>query len=248
MSGIVLLVQEAGIEVLEVGQARAVERLDEALGDQHLHHVVGGHHEVVVGHAGLKLFEDGLVRIVGVDVDLDARPLLEPVDHFLGQVVRPDVDVELSGRRFRRFALLLCASAGERRARPGRSASTFSFGFSCSGRKQPMGEDDQDDRAGQQQRRDRVDLGRDADLEHRIDVERQRRGPHSGDEGRDHVVVDRQGEDEQARSPRCPAPRAAASPAGRSRTGRRPGPAPPLRATDRAPRGAPAPRSPRRRR
>ena len=62
---------------------------------------------------------------------------------------------------------------------------------------QPVGEKNGDDGDGQEEGRHGVDLGRDAHLEHRVDVERERRRSHSGDEGGDDVVVDREGEDEE---------------------------------------------------
>ena len=73
------------------------------------HHVVRRHDEVVVRHARLELLEHRLVGVVQVVVHHDAGAARELVDDLLGEVLRPDVDVEL-----------LLAGPGVAAARPSR--------------------------------------------------------------------------------------------------------------------------------
>ena len=64
-----------------------------------------------------------------------------------------------------------------------------SFGTKKTGR-EPGCDDDQRERQQHQQRRHGIDLGRDRDLDHRINLQRQRHRPGAGGEKSDHEIVD----------------------------------------------------------
>ena len=87
------LTQQLLIQVLAVGQAGEVQRLNRRCFDQPRQGVMGGHGHVHGNAAGHEFFQL-LGGAVGVIVDADAAFLLETLQHLGGDVVVPVVDAD----------------------------------------------------------------------------------------------------------------------------------------------------------
>jgi len=82
--------------VLDRADHRAVEFLEEAESDRDLHGVIGRHDDIVAQAPLLELGDRLLVRLVGIDRDLDAGELLEVGQDIGVDIVAPVEDGELA--------------------------------------------------------------------------------------------------------------------------------------------------------
>ena len=189
-------VEELGLDVVEALDLRVVELAQRALRDQRLDRVAGRHQDVVAGRAGRELGEQLLVVRVVVLHELALARRLERLRGLLGEVVVPVVEVQLVAARSAAFGALSVSppclvgrrpAGGERRAQRRRARRRAGDGgaghrhVSLAAQRvgrDLAGDDDQGQRQQHQQRRQRVDLGRHRDLDHRVDRQRQRR--HAG--------------------------------------------------------------------
>ena len=91
---VVLVVEQGRVEVLEVGQLGAIQRLQHSLFGHFRDEVGAGHHHVIAVAMGFQLGVEGLVGFVGGVDHLDAGLLLELLQQAVRHIFRPVVEVD----------------------------------------------------------------------------------------------------------------------------------------------------------
>ena len=86
IAGVERRVAELRCDVAEIRQFAMIQRDQSPLLDQDAHHVIGRHHDVIVARTRRQLFHHRLVRVIDIELHLDARLRRELIKQFLRDV------------------------------------------------------------------------------------------------------------------------------------------------------------------